>query len=301
MAAAFGAFQLELDARHDRNERIVKLSRDVTIESKRLIFLLHRITTEPDRKALLEQVYGRLEALRTGRWSELAAELEGQDPYLFLRAYTPGLQEYVEALALFFVLAEDRILAWHEVSLLLTFLAPPKAAEKGIVAAEAGPESPMAETSPESKAETGPESAKIGEEAGPMSPQATANYRTVTVPRADFVLGLGDLGGELMRYAINAISAGDLAAPAAVAALLRALVEALSRLGKAIGGKDFHQKLSTLQASRDKVERALYALRLRTSELPDSKVPAALLASLASDAANQPPPPPDFELPLPLV
>jgi len=33
----------ELDAKHDKHERIVKLSRDVTVESKRTIFLLHRI------------------------------------------------------------------------------------------------------------------------------------------------------------------------------------------------------------------------------------------------------------------
>jgi len=38
------AFQLELDTRHDKYERLVKLSRDITIESKRTIFLLHRFT-----------------------------------------------------------------------------------------------------------------------------------------------------------------------------------------------------------------------------------------------------------------
>lgn len=40
----FLAFQQELDARHDKYERLVKLSRDITVESKRTIFLLHRIT-----------------------------------------------------------------------------------------------------------------------------------------------------------------------------------------------------------------------------------------------------------------
>ncbi|GFO00118.1 translin associated protein x [Plakobranchus ocellatus] len=39
---AFRIFQRELDSRNDRNERIVKLSRDITIESKRIIFLLQR-------------------------------------------------------------------------------------------------------------------------------------------------------------------------------------------------------------------------------------------------------------------
>ena len=40
--SAFDLWQAELDSRHDKLERIVKLSRDITIESKRAIFLLHR-------------------------------------------------------------------------------------------------------------------------------------------------------------------------------------------------------------------------------------------------------------------
>lgn len=37
-------FQQELDTKHDKYERLVKISRDITIESKRTIFLLHRVT-----------------------------------------------------------------------------------------------------------------------------------------------------------------------------------------------------------------------------------------------------------------
>ena len=39
----FHGFQTELDARHDKHERLVKLSRDITIGSKRVIFVIHRI------------------------------------------------------------------------------------------------------------------------------------------------------------------------------------------------------------------------------------------------------------------
>ena len=38
----FSLYQKKLDARNDKFERLVKLSRDITIESKRLIFQLHR-------------------------------------------------------------------------------------------------------------------------------------------------------------------------------------------------------------------------------------------------------------------
>lgn len=37
----FRQFAVELETKQDRYERIVKISRDITIESKRLIFYLH--------------------------------------------------------------------------------------------------------------------------------------------------------------------------------------------------------------------------------------------------------------------
>lgn len=43
---SFYKYSIELDDKHDRYERVVKLSRDITIESKRLIFLLHTIGTK---------------------------------------------------------------------------------------------------------------------------------------------------------------------------------------------------------------------------------------------------------------
>lgn len=40
---AFKEYATEIDERHDKYERLVKLSRDITIESKRIIFLLHNV------------------------------------------------------------------------------------------------------------------------------------------------------------------------------------------------------------------------------------------------------------------
>lgn len=41
--AIFESFRQILDDQNDRYERLVKLSRDLTIQSKRIIFLLHRV------------------------------------------------------------------------------------------------------------------------------------------------------------------------------------------------------------------------------------------------------------------
>lgn len=43
MLDSFRQYGKELDDKHDRYERIVKISRDITIESKRIIFLLHNV------------------------------------------------------------------------------------------------------------------------------------------------------------------------------------------------------------------------------------------------------------------
>ena len=46
IVTCFEGFRQQLDQHHDRHERVVKLSRDITILSKRIIFNLHRF--EPD-------------------------------------------------------------------------------------------------------------------------------------------------------------------------------------------------------------------------------------------------------------
>lgn len=44
---AFEIFRVAIDDANDRRERLVKISRDITIHSKRVIFLLHRLVTTP--------------------------------------------------------------------------------------------------------------------------------------------------------------------------------------------------------------------------------------------------------------
>merc|ERR550519_1978108 len=103
----FGEFSKMLDDRHDRYERIVKLSRDITIESKRIIFALHRIQGEEDKPVVLEEAKQRIQNVDNNLWKTLALELRGQDAFQFLRGYTAGLQEYIEALSFYHYLKQD--------------------------------------------------------------------------------------------------------------------------------------------------------------------------------------------------
>ncbi|XP_074674578.1 translin-associated protein X isoform X2 [Strix aluco] len=86
---SFKSFQLELDTRHDKYERLVKLSRDITIESKRTIFLLHRFTSAPNGEEILNESEVKLDAVRR-KIKQVAQELIGEDMYQFHRAISPG-------------------------------------------------------------------------------------------------------------------------------------------------------------------------------------------------------------------
>jgi len=97
----FDGFREELDEKHDRNERIVKLSRDVTIESKRVIFTLHRCIglDETKKQEIFREAEEKLDAIRKEKFRQIAEEIKNVEIYQFLRSITWGYQEYIEAVS----------------------------------------------------------------------------------------------------------------------------------------------------------------------------------------------------------
>ena len=105
-----------LDKRHDKRQRLVKLSSDITIESKRIIFLLHRIRQKPmkehedqeeenveqmetnakgeglseEEEKIFVEADDRLRELERDMWKQVAAELADEDDFMYLRWYTGG-------------------------------------------------------------------------------------------------------------------------------------------------------------------------------------------------------------------
>uniref|UniRef100_A0A1I8JM51 Translin-associated protein X n=1 Tax=Macrostomum lignano TaxID=282301 RepID=A0A1I8JM51_9PLAT len=106
-------FKERLDVKQDRRERIVKLSRDITMESKRLIFTLHRVAgaSDEERLAVLTEVSQRLDKLIASKLLPISSELTGQDPWEYRRAYSPGLQELIEAMTFLEFLSTGRLLS----------------------------------------------------------------------------------------------------------------------------------------------------------------------------------------------
>uniref|UniRef100_A0A3B4TF24 Translin-associated protein X n=1 Tax=Seriola dumerili TaxID=41447 RepID=A0A3B4TF24_SERDU len=225
--AAFKVFQQELDTKHDKYERLVKISRDVTIESKRTIFLLHRVTSVPDPEDVLNEADVKLDGVRQ-KIGQIAEELRGEDIHQFHRAFTPGIQEYVEAISFLHYIRHRSLISLEEINARLVFMRAEKVAE-----------------------------------ALPLGAQVL----TFHVTPSDYLLGVADLTGELMRMCISSVGNGDIDTPFQLSQFLRQIHDGFSYIGNT-GPYEVSKKLHTLRQSLGKVEDACYTLRVRGSEIP---------------------------------
>lgn len=255
----FRAFQVEIDDRHDRYERMVKLSRDVTIESKRTIFLLHRIMGEQQKDKTLAEAHSKLLELQNSQLREIATELRDQCPYQYLRAYSPGIQEYVEAVTFYHYIKDGRLVSLEEICQPLVYDEQPEEAESDIAAAVEG------------------------EEAVCGTPAAQLHLE---VTPTDYILGVADLTGELMRKCINAVGQGNLEEPFVLCRFLRDVYSAFLGFGNT-AGREANRKVWTLFQSVRKVENACYAIKVRGSEVPSHMLADMFSTSLSKEEVPQ--------------
>ena len=82
----------------------------------------------------------------------------------------------------------------------------------------------------------------------------------------EYVLGIADLTGELMRKCINSVGTGDIEEPFKLSFLLQNIYQALLLCNNY--SKDLKRKLFTLKCSVQKCENACYAIKIRGTEIP---------------------------------
>ncbi|KAK1791358.1 hypothetical protein P4O66_013377 [Electrophorus voltai] len=232
LIAAFKVFQQELDTKHDKYERLVKLSRDITIESKRTIFLLHRVTSVPNVEEVLNEADVKLDAVRQ-KVGQIAEELRGEDLYQFHKAFTSGVQEYVEAVSFHHFIKHRTLISLEEINARLVFMRHEKM------------------------------DTKVGAEV--LWPGTCV--LTFQVTHTDYLLGVADLTGELMRMCISSVGNGDMDTPFELSNFLREIHDGFSYIGNT-GPYEVSKKLHTLRQSLSKVEDACYTLKVRGSEIP---------------------------------
>jgi len=91
---------------------------------------------------------------------------------------------------------------------------------------------------------------------------------SITLPQSEFIMGLADLTGELMRNAINSLATGNTEVCFSLLALLQTVAEAFDKLERKEAPRDLAGKVRVLKQSMRKVEQACYSIQVRGSEIP---------------------------------
>ncbi|CAB4068841.1 unnamed protein product [Lepeophtheirus salmonis] len=307
----------ELDQRHDKYERIVKLCRDITIESKRIIFHLHRIQKVEEEMSTLLEVEERLKKIRSTHWIQVAKELEGESPFQFLRAYTGGLQEYIEAVSFYHFLrynelvfretaeeqANDRYLSFENIDESMMNLSTTRHTASAMSLSFMGSDGKVAPllwfpvgyrltgfhyvttleenlllwikgniTDVQSDLIFEREEVFNDNALDVSSKEELGTKRKpllVTVPRTDFILGIADLTGEVMRRVINSIGFGDTETCFKLTNFLHDVYYGFKLFdGLTLENRELRSKSYTMLNSLKKCEAACYTINLRGSEIP---------------------------------
>lgn len=177
-----------------------------------------------------------------GLFKQIAQELENEDQYLYMRAFRAGLQEFVEALTFYYYLYDKTLYHWDNVAKCMTY-----------------------NTSDENKTEnSGQDDAQNQNEN-----KASADSKTIKtiVDPGEYVLGIADLTGELMRKCINNLATGDIDSCFENCNFVRSLYNGFLSCDR-ISGKLVERKLYTLKQSLMKMENVCYNIRVRGSEIP---------------------------------
>ncbi|KAI5818083.1 Translin [Pyronema omphalodes] len=215
-------FRAELDEHHDRRERVIKVSRDVTATSKKMIFSLQRSRQIPAPLPLeiLSEVTN-LQITIQVLLESIVPDLRNGNTFRY-RQITGGLQELIEAFCFRHYL---------ETGSLLSFPAAQKLLPAGI---------------------------------------------ELTI--ADYIPGVFDFIGEVMRFAITMVALGGGKEVEKVLMDLRGIRQGLEQFDEAgykwyVGARDADKKLAVMRECVEKVEKAVAGKIIRGAEMPEGWVP----------------------------
>ncbi|KAK8471624.1 hypothetical protein PHAVU_003G280700 [Phaseolus vulgaris] len=214
---AFTRYTQYLNDLNEKRERVVKASRDITMNSKKVIFQVHRMSKH-NKVEVLEKAEKDLAAVTDQYVSRLVKELKGTDFWKLRRAYSPGIQEYVEA-ATFFCFCKNGTLL------------------------------------------------KLDEMNKTLLPLSDPSLHPLQINVLDYLLGLADLTGELMRLAIGRISEGELEFAEKICRFVRDIYRELTLVVPLMDDNyDMKTKMDVMLQSVMKIENACFGVHVRGSE-----------------------------------
>ena len=115
----------------------------------------------------------------------------------------------------------------------------------------------------------------------------TTTEACVLLTPDDYVLGIADFTGEMMRKCINSVGSGDIDACFKVCNFLRHVYSGYQLIGNQ-GPKELPRKMQTLRQSLEKVENTCYTIQVRGSEIPEGmEIPKNMLADMLSGGSSK--------------
>eukprot|EP00762_Andalucia_godoyi_P004428 ANDGO_08136.mRNA.1 hypothetical protein DICPUDRAFT_79738 len=231
------ASQLELH--YERKERVFKQSRDVTAQSKKIVFSIHR--EEPLQLCLEKiQVVAKNIARIVFELVSECVDFSEAEAYRYVGSLSSGIQEWVEAVSFYYYIAHGQTLV-------------PKQFLDDVLAAAA-------------------DAAALGGSRD-REPHVGLCKALLMVSWTDYVSGLCDLTGELMKYATSNVRNQELVFHVTefVGCMLREfqaiqLASKPSASGSGLGLRDLGKKLEVMEQSLRKLESLCYTIRIRGSE-----------------------------------
>lgn len=191
----------------------------------------------------MEEADGRLKKVVANQFRNIAIELENQDPYQFLRAYSGGLQEFIEALTFFQYLKDNSLHDWNQIQKELTY--------------------------------------KIQI---PCSP--TEKILKTHLPPEEYILGIADLSGELMRKCINNLGSGNIEDCFSICNFVKHMYNGFLLIGNTSNCRDVRSKAYVLKQSLQKMENVCYNIIVRGSEVPKHML-GTIIATSSNNEFNE--------------
>nr|AFK37169.1 unknown [Lotus japonicus] len=217
MRDSFAKYAQYLNDLNEKRERVVKASRDVTMNSKKVIFQVRRMS-KYNKLEVLEKAEKDLAAVRDQHISRLVRELQGTDFWKLRRAYSPGIQEYVEAATFCSFCTSGTLLKLDEIN-------------------------------------------------NTLLPLSDSSLRPLQINILDYLLGLADLTGELMRLAIGRISDGEIQFAEKICRFVRDIYRELTLVVPHMDdSSDMKIKMDVMLQSVMKIENACFSVHVRGSE-----------------------------------
>ncbi|KAL6626441.1 hypothetical protein ACP70R_030167 [Stipagrostis hirtigluma subsp. patula] len=202
---------------NDKRERLVKASRDITMNSKKVIFQVHRIS-KANKEEVLSKAENDLATVVNQYIAKLVKELQGTDFWKLRRAYTFGVQEYVEAATFCRFCKTGTLLSLAEINDSLLALS-----EKSV--------------------------------------------EPLQINVLDYLLGVADLSGELMRLAIGRISDGEVEYAKNICSFVRDIYRELTLVVPLMDDNtEMKKKMEVMLQSVVKIENACFSVHVRGSE-----------------------------------